>query len=101
MKINYDNISNKYNENINNLRDQSKQINELLQKNSDLELLVTELKNENKNNAIDKKDMFDELTEYKKKEMIIKNSYKDNISCLLDNLEMLSNKFGKQFGFLF
>ena len=55
MKINYDNISNKYNENINNLRDQSKQINELLQKNSELELLNSDLKNENNNFSIEKK----------------------------------------------
>jgi hypothetical protein len=66
-----------------------------MQKNSDLEILVTELKNENKNNSIDKKDMFDELTEYKKKEIIIKNSYQDNFTNLLDNLEKINSKFDK------
>ena len=95
IKIYYDNLTNKNNENLSNIRNQSKKINELMQKNSDLEILVTELKNENKNYSIDKKDMFDELTEYKKKEIIIKNSYQDNFTNLLDNLEKINSKFDK------
>ena len=79
MKINYDNINEKYNENLSNEREQSRQINNLLEKKSEMELLISDLEINNKNLTIENNNLIDELNEYKKDKNIEKNCFQNNL----------------------
>ena len=67
-------------------------INNLLEKKSEMELLISDLENKNKNLINENNNLINELNEYKKDKDIEKNCFQNNLNNIISNLENLNKQ---------
>ena len=92
---NFDRISEKYNDNLVSLKELTNQVEELKEKNCQLEKAIYELNEENKNYSIEKNNLVNQLNIYINKEKYEKIFYQDDLNNLIINLEKINENCRK------
>ena len=90
---NYSRISDKYNDNLSNLKELTNQVEELKAKNCQLEKTICELNEENKTFSIEKNNLVNQLNIYNNKEKYDKIFYQEDLNNLIINLEKINEKY--------